>query len=55
MIPMVNTRFQRRVFVSDGKVYKVSDPSKVQDDIGHKVTITGNVDSDTLKVESVKM
>ena len=43
------------VFVSDGKVYKVSDQSKVQDHIGHKVTITGNVDGDTLTVESVKM
>jgi hypothetical protein len=43
------------VFVSDGKVYKVSDQSKVQDHIGDKVTITGNVDGDTLKVESVKM
>ncbi len=33
----------------------ISDQSKVQDHIGHKVTITGKVDGDTLKVESVKM
>ena len=43
------------VFVSDGKVYKIDDQSKVQDHAGHKVTITGNVDGETLKVESVKM
>lgn len=43
------------VFVSDGKVYKVDDQSKVQDHVGHKVTITGKVDGDTLKVDSVKM
>ena len=40
------------VFVSDGKV---SDQSKVQDHIGHKVTVTGKVDGDALTVESVKM
>ena len=43
------------VFVSDGKVYKIDDQSKVADHAGHKVTITGKVDGDTLKVDSVKM
>jgi len=43
------------VFISDGKVYKIDDQAKVQDHAGHKVTITGNVDGDTLKVDSVKM
>lgn len=43
------------VFVSGGKVYKVDDQAKVQDHAGHKVTITGKVDGDTLKVDSVKM
>ena len=43
------------VFVSGGKVYKVDDQSKVADHAGHKVTITGKVDGDTLKVDSVKM
>ena len=45
------------VFVSDadGKVYKVDDASKVQDHIGHKVTVSGSVKSDTVQVKSVKM
>ena len=43
------------VFVSDGKVYKISDPSKVQDHVGHKVTITGTVKGDTIDVQEVKM
>ncbi len=43
------------VFVSDGKVYKIDDQSKVAEHAGHKVTITGKVDGDTLKVDSVKM
>ena len=43
------------VFVSGGKVYKVDDQSKVADHAGHKVTITGTVDGETLKVDSVKM
>jgi Protein of unknown function (DUF5818) len=43
------------VFVTDGKVYKIDDASKVQDHIGHKVTITGELKGDTVQVESVKM
>ena len=43
------------VFVSGGKVYKVDDQAKVQDHAGHKVTITGKVEGDTLKIDSVKM
>jgi hypothetical protein len=43
------------VFVSDGKVYKIDDAAKVQDHVGHKVTITGDVKGDTIHVESVKM
>ena len=43
------------VFVSDGKVYKIDDAAKVQDHVGHKVTITGDVKGDTIQVESVKM
>jgi len=43
------------VFVSDGKIYKIEDQSKVVDHAGHKVTITGKVDGDTLTVDSVKM
>jgi hypothetical protein len=41
--------------MEDGKVYKIDDASKVMDHVGHKVTITGTLDGDTVKVESVKM
>ena len=40
---------------ADGKVYKIADQDKVVAHAGHKVTITGTLDGDTLKVESVKM
>jgi hypothetical protein len=43
------------VFVSDGKVYKIDDAAKVQDHVGHKVTITGEVKGDTIQVQDVKM
>jgi hypothetical protein len=43
------------VFVSEGKVYKIDDQTKVADHAGHKVTITGKVDGDMLKVDNVKM
>lgn len=44
------------VFVTgDGKVLKIKDASKVADHLGHKVTITGSVDGDTVDIETVKM
>ncbi len=43
------------VFVTDGKVYKIDDASKVADHVGHKVTITGELKGDTVQVASVKM
>ena len=43
------------VFVSDGKVYKIDDVAKVQDHVGHKVTITGELKGDTIQVQEVKM
>ena len=45
------------VFVSDGKVYKLSDASKakVAAHYGHKVTLSGDMDGDTINVTSVKM
>jgi len=43
------------VFVSDGKVYKIDDQAKVQDHVGHKVTISGKMTGDTISVDSVKM
>ena len=39
----------------DGKIYKIADQDKVVAHAGHKVTITGTVDGDTIKVDSVKM
>lgn len=39
----------------DGKVFKLSDQAKVVDHAGHKVTVTGKVDGDTIQVDSVKM
>jgi hypothetical protein len=43
------------VFVSGGKVYTVDDQTKVAEHAGHKVTVTGKVEGDTLKIDSVKM
>ena len=43
------------VLVSDGKVYKISNQDKVVAHAGHKVTISGTVDGDTIAVDSVKM
>ena len=45
------------VFVSDGKVYKIADDSKakVMDHVGHKVTIDGTMNGDTITVNDVKM
>lgn len=37
------------IFVSGGKVYQVAEQAKVQDHAGHKVTINGKLDGDTLK------
>ena len=42
------------VFVLDSKVLKIDDASKVEGLIGQKVIVTGSVDGDTVKVESVK-
>lgn len=43
------------VLVSDGKVYKFSDASKVAEHVGHKVVVTGDVNGETITVASVKM
>jgi hypothetical protein len=42
------------VFVSDGKVMKIADSSKVMDYLGKKVVVTGSVDGDTVTIDSVK-
>jgi hypothetical protein len=39
----------------DGTVYKIADQDKVVAHAGHKVTISGTMDGDTIKVDSVKM
>ena len=41
------------VFVSGGKVYKVSDKSKVMDYLGKKVTVDGATKGDTVTISSV--
>jgi hypothetical protein len=44
------------VFVTeDKKVLKINDASKVMDHLGHKVEVTGDIEGDTLKIQSVKM
>ena len=40
---------------ADGKVFKIADQDKVVAHAGHKVTITGTMDGDSIKVDSVKM
>ena len=43
------------VFVSDGKVYHILNQDKVVAHAGHKVTLSGTMDGDTINVDSVKM
>lgn len=53
----IQNRGMAAVFVTDGKVLKFSDSSKdkIADHLGHKVTISGKLDGDTITVDSVKM
>jgi hypothetical protein len=49
-------RGEKAVFVTEeGKVYQVADQDKVKAHAGHKVTVSGTMDGDTIKVDSVKM
>lgn len=43
------------VFIVGEKVYKISDPAKAMDHLGHKVTITGTMTDDTVTIEDIKM
>jgi len=45
------------VFVNDTdkKVYAIDDQEKVAAHAGHHVTVKGNIENDTLKVDSVEM
>ena len=40
---------------SEGKIYKISNQDKVTEHAGHKVTLTGKMDGDTITVADVKM
>jgi hypothetical protein len=42
---------------TDNKIIKIDEASreKVMNHLGHKVTITGTVENDTVKIDSVKM
>lgn len=45
----------KAVFVTaDGKVLTIANPDKVMDHLGHKVTVTGDLEEETLTIESVK-
>ena len=39
----------------DGKIYKIADQDKVKEAAGKKVTLSGTMDGDTIKVASMKM
>lgn len=41
------------VLVVDKKVYKISNPEKLNDLIGDKVEVTGELDGDTITIEKV--
>lgn len=45
------------VLVVGEKVYKIDDASKskIMDHLGHKVTVDGKMDGDTVMIDSVKM
>ena len=43
------------VFVSGDKVYKIDNPDAVKGHEGHKVTVTGKMEGDSIHVDSVKM
>jgi len=45
----------KAVFVTDGKVLKIANQDKVAEHLGHKVTLSGKLDGDTVTVDSVKM
>ncbi len=46
---------QKAVLVTDGKVLKIANQDKVAEHLGHKVTLSGTLEGDTVTVDSVKM
>ena len=43
------------LLTADAKVYKLDDQAKAVEHAGHKVKVTGNLDGDTIKVDSIKI
>lgn len=43
------------VLLTDDRVYKLDDQAKVAEHAGHKVKVTGNLNGDTIKVETIKV
>jgi hypothetical protein len=41
------------LLTADAKVYKLDDQAKAVEHAGHKVKITGTLDGDTIKIESI--
>jgi hypothetical protein len=39
----------------EGKVYKLSDQDQAKEHAGHKVTVAGKLEGDTIQVDSIKM
>lgn len=46
---------QSAVLVSDGKVLKIANQDKVTPHLGHKVTVKGTLEGDTVTVSDVSM
>jgi hypothetical protein len=43
------------VLVVDGKVYKLGNAEKAMEHVGHKVTVAGKLEGETITIDSVKM
>jgi len=39
----------------DGKIYSISNQDKVKEHAGHKVTVSGKIEGETITVDNVKM
>jgi hypothetical protein len=43
------------VLLTDTKVYKLDDQAKAVEHAGHKVQVTGTLNGDTIKIETIKV
>jgi hypothetical protein len=43
------------LLAADAKVYKLDDQTKAVEHAGHKVKVTGTLDGDVIKIESIKV